>query len=97
MVSLPNPSEVSQHPMVINMYYFCSFSRTQYFGNYDGKSREDRNMVPKYSAERKAILIIIIASTGFHVTRAQTQFNRYDNLHEGQNLCFAELRASFAK
>lgn len=96
MVSLPNPSKVSQHPMVINMYYFCSFSRTQYFGNYDGKSREDRNIAPKYSAERKATLIIT-AKTGFHVTRAQTQFNRYDNLHEGWNLCFAELRASFAK
>lgn len=96
MVSLPNPFEVSQHPMVINMYYFCSFSRTQYFGNYHDKSRKDRNMVPKYSAERKATLIII-ANTGFHVTRAQTQFNRYDNLHEGQNLCFAELRVSFAK
>lgn len=53
-------------------------------------------MVPKYSAERKATLIII-ANTGFHVTRAQTPFNRYDNLHEGQNLCFAELRVSFAK
>lgn len=96
MVSFPNPSEVSQHPMVINMYYFCSFSRTQYFGNYDGKSREDRNVVPKYSAERKATLIIT-ANIGFHVTRAQTPFSSYDNLQEGWNLCFAELRASFAK
>lgn len=82
MVSLSNPAEVSLHPMVINIYYFCSFSKTQYFGNYDGKPREDRNMVPKSTAEKKATLIIT-ASIGFHVTKAQTQFNRYDNLHEG--------------
>lgn len=53
-------------------------------------------MVPKYSAERKAALITT-ANAGFHVTRAQTQFSRYDNLHEGWSLCFAELRVSFAK
>lgn len=82
MVSLVKPAEVSLHPMVINMCYFCSFSKTQYFGNYDGKSREDRNMVPKYTAKSKATLIIT-ASIGFHVTKAQIQFNRYDNLHEG--------------
>ena len=82
MVSLSNPAEVSLHPTVINMYYFCSFSKTQYFGNYDGKSREDRNMVPKYAKKRNATLIIT-ASIGFNVTKAQTQFNEYDNLHEG--------------
>lgn len=81
MVSLSNPAEVSLQPMVISMYYFCSFSKTQYFGYYDGKSREDRNLVPKYVAKRKATLIT--ASIGFHVTQAQIQFNRYDNLHEG--------------
>jgi len=82
MVSLSNAAKVSLHPMVINIYYFCSFYKTQYFGNYDGKSGEDRKMVPKYAVKRKANLIIT-ASIGFHVTKAQTQFNRHDNLHKG--------------
>lgn len=43
---------------------------------------EDRNMVPKYAAKRKATFITT-ASIGFNVTKAQIQFNRYDNLHKG--------------
>lgn len=94
MLSLAFPTKVFLHPVVISIYYFCSFSKTQYFLNYDGRSRED--MIPKYATKRKATWIII-ASIAFFFTKAQIQFNRYDNLPEVWNLCLVELGESFAK
>lgn len=86
----------SLHFAIVNMLYFCSLPKYYVWGNYDGKYREDRNTGSKYATKRKATLIITPSIT-FDFTKAQIQFNTYDNLPGGWNLCFVELRVSFIK
>lgn len=81
-------------PLLLAYIIFVPFPKHSIFLNYDGRSRED--MISKYATKRKATWIII-ASIAFFFTKAQIQFNRYDNLPEVRNLCLVELGASFAK